>query len=103
MKIESISRIWVDKSNRLCIQPEKTTFEFIYRSAMGVQWNNENHYFYSQIMRSWNPVDWFRQILSAVEVEYGYFLYITEKTEWENIDEFFKGLIEAESESHHTV
>ncbi len=103
MKNELISRIWVDKSNRLCIQPEKATFELIYRNATGVQWNNENNCLYSQIMRSWSPIDWFRQIISAVEVEYGHCLYTTEKTEWENIDTSFKGLIEAESESHHTV
>jgi len=101
MKNELISRIWVDKSNRLCIQPEKATFELIYRSAMGVQW--ENNYLYSQIMRSGSPIEWFRQILRAVEVEYGHYLYITEKTEWENIDVSLKGLIEAESKSHHTV
>jgi len=103
MKIEPISRIWVDKSNRLCIQPVETTFELIYRSAMGVQWNNENLFIYSQMMGLWTPVDWFRQILSAVEVEYGLCLYITEKTQWENIDGSFKELIEVENENHHTV
>lgn len=70
---------------------------------MRVQWNDENHYLYSQTMRSWNPVNWFCQILSAVEVEYGYNLYITEKTEWENIDEVFKSLIETESEGRHRL
>ena len=103
MKIEPISRIWIDKSNRLCIQPDKITFELIYRSAMGVQWNSENHYLFSQIMISWTPVDWFRQIISAVEAEYGRHLYITEKTERENINGSFRRLIEAESERHNTV
>ena len=74
MKTEAISIIWIDDSNRLCIQPATTTFEMIYRSAMGVQWNGENHYLYSQAIHSWTPVDWFHQILAAVEVEYGYHL-----------------------------
>lgn len=103
MKTEPISKIWVDYTNRLCIQAHNTTFEMIYRSAVGVQWNDENHYLYSQIMRSRNPLDWFRQILGAVEVEYGYILYITEKTEWKNIDGTFKRLIETESESRHSL
>ena len=103
MKIEPILKIWIDKSNRLCIQSTETTFELIYRSTMGVQWNNEHLFMYSQIMGSWSPVDWFNQMLRAVEVEYGLCLFITEKTEWENIDESFKELIKAESENHHAV
>ncbi len=99
MKTEAVSIIWIDDSNRLCIQPDTTTFEMIYRSAMGVQWNDENHYLYSQAIHSWTPVDWFHQILAAVEVEYGYRLYITEKTEWKNIDMSLKKLIERESMS----
>ena len=97
MIIEPISRIWIDESNRLCIQLEKATFELIYRSAMGVEWNNEKHYLYSQIMYSWTTLKWFRQILSAVEVEYAHHLFITEKTEWENIDGSSKWLIDAEN------
>ena len=97
MKTEAISVIWIDDCNRLCIQPDATTFEMIYGSAMGVNWNHQNHYLYSQVMNSWTPIDWFRQILAAVQSEYEYHLYTTEKTEWKNIDKSLVNLIKAES------
>jgi hypothetical protein len=99
MKTEAISIIWIDDSNRLCIQPDNMTFEMIYRSAMGVQWNTENRHLYSQVLNSGTPIDWFHQILAAVEIEYGYRLCITEKTKWKNIDTPFKMLIETDSMS----
>ena len=60
---------------------------------MGVQWNGEYHYLYSQVMDTHNVVDWFQQIIRAVETEYGYSLYITEETEWNNITESTKNHI----------
>lgn len=90
MRQEQISRIWVNEANLLCIQPRTQKFEFIYRSAMNVYWNEAGRYLYNRIVGSWSPVDWLRQIISAVEIEYGYHLFITEDTKWENIDDSIK-------------
>lgn len=90
MNTEQIKKIWIDNSNRLCIQPQTATFELIYRSAMGVNWNTSEHYLCPTSVGSWSSIDWFHQIISALENEYGYQLCITEKTQWENIDESLK-------------
>lgn len=91
--MEPIQRIWLDNSNILCIQPQARTFEYIYRSAMNICWNESEHYLYHRISGSWSPVDWYRQISSAVENEYGCHLYLTERTIWDNIDESTKETI----------
>ncbi len=54
----------------------------IYISAY---WDAKERFLYSQPMRSWLPIDWFRHIISTVESEYGYRLIITKKTEWVNV------------------
>ncbi len=93
MKSFKISKVWIDASNRLCIKPQKVTFEQIYRSATGVQWNFKERFLYSQSMLSILPTDWYLRILSAVESEYGCHLIITKRTKWDNIDESLKQLI----------
>jgi len=90
MNIEEIKKIWLDKSNRLCIQPQTITFDMIYRSAMGVYWDVSEHYLYPSSVGSWSPGEWYHQIISAVKDEYNYQLYITSNTQWENINEPLK-------------
>lgn len=101
MKSEQILKIWIDNSNRLCIEPKTVTFELIYRSAMGVHWNASERFLHPSSVGSWPPIDWFRQIISAVKNEYGYQLIITKKTKWENIDEALKQSIEIENDKLH--
>ena len=90
MSNEEIKKIWIDKSNRLCIQPQKVTFEMIYRSAMGVYWDVSEHYLYPLSVGSWQPIKWYYHIVDAVKNEYNYQLYITSNTQWENINESLK-------------
>ncbi len=87
MDTEEIKKIWIDKSNRLCIQPQTVTFEMIYRSAMGVYWDASKNCLYPLSVGSWSPSQWYHQIVSAVKDEYKYQLCITNITQWENIDE----------------
>jgi hypothetical protein len=99
MKREQIKKIWIDESTRLCIQPLNSSFEMVYRSAMGVYWNASKQYLYLLSVGSLSLFDWYQQIITAVAQEYGCRLFITDSTQWENIDETLKLSIIAE-ESH---
>jgi hypothetical protein len=70
MKIENISKISIDQDGRLIIMPEKETFEYIYRSASGTNWNNENKYLFSQIPHEWSIIKWFSHMIQIVILEY---------------------------------
>ena len=93
MNTESIKKIWIDNQYRLCVKPQKETYEQIYRSAMDVHWNQEKCYLYTPSNSSRSPFEWFNQIVLAVKTEYGSQLYITEETQWENIKESLKTAI----------
>lgn len=97
MESNPIAKLWIDDTGKLCVQPKSAKFEYIYRSAMGVQWNSSEGYLYPPIEGSWAPNDWFRQILAAVKNEYGCKLYLTPETNWANIDEVTRTTIESEN------
>ncbi len=61
------------------------TFQFIYRAATGVTWNEKMQYFMSPIPREWSHFDWYVNIVNSVASEIGVNLLITPKTKWHNI------------------
>ncbi len=97
MNSVNILKVWIDADNRLCIKPQTATFEYIYRSAKGVNWNADGCFLYSQPMRTMQPKEWFYHMLSAVENEYGCHLLITASSKWENVDDSVRQLILSES------
>ncbi len=94
MKSDAIKQIWIDPAGSICIRPESKTFDKIYRSAMGIDWNDAEVYLYPREKGSWSPTQWFRQILLAVINEYRCELYLTPETSWSNTDEPTKEAIE---------
>jgi hypothetical protein len=86
MKKEIISKIIIGNDRRLMIFPKKENFQYIYRTASGVNWNNDKKYLFSEIPREWNYIKWFNHMLSNVLSEYGIILKITRETLFENID-----------------
>ena len=89
MRKDNIKKIAVDDAERLCITPEKENFEFVYRSALKVHWDEKNLFLYSPKPREWTYFDWYKQILSA-SIDCGCELYITQDTIWINIPENLK-------------
>jgi hypothetical protein len=90
MRKEIISKIIIGSDRRLMIFPQKENFQYIYRTASGVDWNNDKKYLFSEIPGEWNYIKWFNHILSNVLLEYGIILKITRKTLFENIDASLK-------------
>lgn len=86
MKTEIIKEIKIASNGRLQVVPSKHDFSQIYRSAMEIHWDNAAHCLYApEKMKDWSYLDWFKQILKAVNSEYGYVLSIDKETKWSNV------------------
>jgi len=86
VKTEIIREIKINSRGRLQVVPFKQNFEFIYRSATEIHWDNKENCLYApEKMKDWSYVDWFKQILNAVRSEYGYILCIVKETNWINV------------------
>ena len=57
----------------------------IYRAAIEVHWDEAMQCLYSPKPREWGYLQWFQQIVTGVESEYGYHLRLKPETEWVNI------------------
>jgi hypothetical protein len=85
MEIETI--LWIKiENNALKIKPNARTFEYIYRTISGVNWDKNDKYLYSPAPKEWDYVKWFSQIVSNVYSEYDVILEINNDTIFQNID-----------------
>ncbi len=85
-----ISKIQIDESGRLCIQPEAVEFQHIYRAGMQVNWDDHGKFLYSPQPREWAYDKWFSQMIEAVQDEYRRTLVLTEQTLWQDIEPSLK-------------
>lgn len=81
-----IERISIDENGILKIRPKDLIFDKIYRSAMGVQWDEKAQCLFHNPPDKWSSFQWFKQILRAVKSEYGITLLATDETTLENVD-----------------
>ena len=93
LPIDNISEVGIDDTQRLYVRPEKQTFEYIYRAAAEVDWDNNEKYLFSPKPGEWSNFDWYRQIIIATKGEYGCQLVLTDKTQWTNIPNELKDQI----------
>ena len=83
-----IQRIAIDETGRLVIQPELSpgqNLASVYRSAMGVHWDDELRALYCPRPKNWSYVRWFKQAVAAVASEYGLSITIVASTNWVNV------------------
>jgi len=53
---------------------------------MEIHWDDKGGFLYSPVnLKEWGYFDWFRQIIRAVQEEYGCLLVITDQTNWINV------------------
>ena len=87
MNKETITKIQVNEAGELLLLIEgngKPTYQYVYREAAGVYWDNELHAFKSTPMKSWSCVQWFSQIVDvakAVNVE----LCLSKSAQWQGV------------------
>ena len=85
-----IEKISLHEDDILYVKPKGYFFEMLYRSTMGVHWDEPQKCLYHDPPKSWNTLQWYRQIIAAVENEYGITLKVCPETVFENIDEKIK-------------
>jgi hypothetical protein len=92
MNIEIISEIWTD-NDRINVKPIKKSFEFIWRDASGIAWDDSKKLLHNKEMKEWNYYNWFQQIIFATLSEYGCLLIVTSNTNYRNISDELKNEI----------
>lgn len=88
MKEIEIEEIKIDEENRLLVRPKISpdySYEYIYRDASGITWINKARSLAAREPEKWNHFDLFKQIIAAVQSEYGDFLQVSVDTRWVNI------------------
>ncbi|MBA4000792.1 hypothetical protein [Brevundimonas sp.] len=77
-----IEEVEIDQQGQLCVTPASGDFEMVYREAMEVYWDRERRRLFSPTPREMTYPEWFRQIVLAVEHQYGVKLKATGRTRW---------------------
>ena len=86
MQTEDIKKVGIDTQERLYIMPCELKFEFIYRSASGINWSDSEKKLYApKPTKEISYVTWYKQILLATKYEYGVELNLTSRTIWNSI------------------
>lgn len=83
----AIEKISIDKKGIFSIKIHNEKFPMIYRSAMGVYWDENTQSVFSKypIKKDIDIIDTYKQIVEAIISEYGMKLCISGKTTFENI------------------
>jgi hypothetical protein len=83
-----ITKIEVMPSNEISVTPItnwNNLFQFIYRTATGVVWNEKNLCFMSPAPKESSHYDWYANIVTSVISEMGVNLIITPEAKWINV------------------
>ena len=93
-----IEKVYLHNDQILFVKPKSYSFDKIYRSAMGVNWDENKCCLYqAQHSREWSILRWFKQILLAVKSEYGITLKVSSDTIYESIESEVQKSIENEA------
>ena len=91
MATTPIAFVVIDEDGRLQVYPDvprsDAGYQYIYRDASGIRWDDENLCLYSEIPRELSHGQWFTIILDAIEREYGDDLILTRHTGWVNVSD----------------
>ena len=93
MKIENITEIGITEDNRLYIQPQKTAFNQIYRTASDVYWDSDRRILITPTPKEWSFFQWYCHIITNVDSEYDIRLKTNAETNWLNVTEELKNSI----------
>jgi hypothetical protein len=82
MRQDRIVEVRIDDEGRLLLRAAETSFEQIYRAALGIGWDAAAQALVSPVPVRWSHADWFTQILSAAADEFGVELELGTGTAW---------------------
>jgi hypothetical protein len=87
-QVMPIEEIGLDDQGYLFVRPLTAAadeFTYIYRAAMGIQWNTQSRALHAYEPARWVATDLYKQIIAAVYSEYGVQLTVTPGTRWSRI------------------
>jgi hypothetical protein len=88
MEIEEIGKIEILESNEMYVvlsSGGKADYQYIYREAAEVYWDNDKQAFKAPPTKKWSHSDWFHHIVGIAKTGLGISLIITNKTKWVNV------------------
>lgn len=100
MDREAVNRIEVLDTGELLLGIEglgKPVYEYIYREAAGVHWDQSLHGFKSTPMKEWSCAQWYKQIVSVARSGLGVELSLADHVTWSNVPEKEKAEIQREN------
>ena len=95
METSPILKVAVLPDGRTAVFPEskRADFQYVYREAAGVYWDQSMGCFVSTPPQEWSPQKWYQQILSVVRSGVGLKMILTADTEYESKDPGFEAAI----------
>jgi len=96
METEDISKIEIMESGEMLVvlsSGGKPMYQYIYREAAEIYWDNEVKGFKAPTPRKWNHSDWFKQIIGVAASGLGINLKLSNATIWVNVPEQTKAEI----------
>lgn len=97
MDNETINRIEVLDTGELLLGLDgqgKSMYQYVYREAAGVYWDQSRHGFKSTPMKEWTCSQWYQQIVSVVRSGLGVELSLADHVAWSNVPENEKAEIQ---------
>ena len=90
MDQETINRVEVLDTGELLLGLEgqgKPLYQYVYREASGVYWDENRHGFRSTPMKEWSCSQWYKKIVGVVHSGLGVELMLGDNIDWLNISE----------------
>ncbi len=98
MDIEIINRVEVLDTGELLVGIEskgKPIYQYVYREAAGVYWDEGRRGFKSTSMNEWTCSQWYSQIVEIVRSSLGVELRLSKNVTWQSIPEKDKNEIQS--------
>jgi len=92
MDTSRILKVAVLEDGRTAVFPEskKAMYQYVYREAAGVYWEQELGCFVSTPPGDWTPQQWYQHIVAIVRTGVGLQMVLTPETEYESKQEGFE-------------
>jgi len=98
VRSETIKAVEILETGELFLALDRgdPSYQYVYREAAGVYWDDEHHGFKSTEMKEWSAASWFSHIVTVVEQGLGVRLSLGRDVRWNNVPAVDRQAIEAQ-------